>query len=100
MRACFSCPSIRTRCGRLLPTFGSPPSYAGFRGQPPADIDAVVDTTCRLGALALEEGARIAEIDINPLMVYPAPHGVIIADALIRLRAPLKEAHERGSGDE
>jgi acetyl-CoA synthetase len=76
------------------------PVLRGFRGRPPADIDAVVDVICRLGAFALEEGARIVEIDINPLMVYPAPHGVIAADALIRLRPPLEGAHGRGSGDE
>jgi acetate---CoA ligase (ADP-forming) len=66
------------------------PVLSGFRGQPPADIDAVVDAICRLGAFALEEGAWTVEI--NPLMVYPEPHGVIAADALIRFRAPLKQA--------
>jgi acyl-CoA synthetase (NDP forming) len=76
------------------------PVLRGFRGQQPADIDVVVDAICRLGALALEEDARIAEIDINPLMVYPAPHGVIAADALIRLRAPLEGALGGRSGDE
>src|SRR5918996_1740501 len=66
------------------------PILRGFRGRPPADIDAVVDVVCRLGAFALEESARILEMEINPLMVYPAPHGVIAADALIRLRGPLE----------
>jgi acyl-CoA synthetase (NDP forming) len=66
------------------------PVLLGYRGLPPADIDATVEVICRLGAFALEESARILEIDINPLMVYPAPHGVIAADALIRLRAPLE----------
>jgi acyl-CoA synthetase (NDP forming) len=73
------------------------PVLSGFRGQPPADIDAVVDAICRLGAFALEEGA--STVEINPLMVYPAPHGVIAADALIRQRAPLEETHRR-SGDD
>jgi acetate---CoA ligase (ADP-forming) len=45
------------------------PVLHGFRGQPPADIDAVVDAICRLGAFALEEGPWAVEI--NPLMVYP-----------------------------
>ena len=76
------------------------PVLRGFRGRPPADIDAVVDVICRLGAFALEESARILEIDINPLMVYPAPHGVIAADALIRLRAQLEGAQGGRSGDE
>jgi acyl-CoA synthetase (NDP forming) len=72
------------------------PVLRGFRGQPPADIDAVIAAICRLGAFALEEGASIVEI--NPLMVYPVPHGVIAADALVRLRAPLEEAHGGSDG--
>jgi hypothetical protein len=31
-------------------------------------------------------------------MVYPAPHGVIAADALIRLRAPLEKSHGKSDG--
>jgi acetate---CoA ligase (ADP-forming) len=75
------------------------PVLRGFRGQPPADIDAVVDAICRLGTFALEEMAQIAEVDINPLMVYPAPHGVVAADALVRRRPPLEKAHGR-NGDQ
>jgi len=76
------------------------PIFRGFRGRPPADIDAVVDVACRVGTFALEKNARILEMEINPLMVYPAPHGVIAADALIRLRGPLEGAERGGSGDE
>ncbi|MDX1541671.1 MAG: acetate--CoA ligase family protein, partial [Geminicoccaceae bacterium] len=66
------------------------PVLLGYRGRPPADVEAVVEVICRLGAFALQERQRLLEVDINPLMVYPAPEGVIAADALIRLTEQLE----------
>lgn len=39
--------------------------------QPPADLAAVVDVILQVAQLALDH-PQIQEIDINPLMVYPA----------------------------
>jgi len=52
----------------------------GLRGAPGVDIEALADAAARIGAL-MKSRAEIAEIDINPLMVYP--HGVLALDALI-----------------
>lgn len=54
-----------------------------FRGQKPADLDAICQILIALGQLGLSEQA-IAEIDINPLII--SPDGTIKAvDALIIL---------------
>ena len=54
-----------------------------FRGQAPADRDALVRILTSLGRLGLER-PEIAEIDINPLMI--SPDGAVTAvDALIIL---------------
>jgi acetyltransferase len=56
----------------------------GIRGQPPADVDAVVDTIERVAQLALDF-PQIQELDINPLIAYPAGQGALAVDARIVL---------------
>jgi acetate---CoA ligase (ADP-forming) len=62
-----------TRAGRLL---------TGFRGQPEADLDAVVDCICRISRLALDF-PEINEIEVNPLMVFPAGQKALALDARV-----------------
>jgi len=61
------------RCFRLL---------QGFRGKPPADIEAVITSIRRLVDLAETRQDRLVEMDVNPLMVTPGR--CIAADVLIR----------------
>jgi acetate---CoA ligase (ADP-forming) len=58
----------------------------GFRGRPPADLDALADTLVRVSYLAMHMEGHLAELDINPLMVLPSGQGVKAADALVVLR--------------
>ena len=44
----------------------------GFRGRPAADVEALADTLVRVSHLAMHLEGRLAELDINPLMVLPA----------------------------
>jgi acetyl coenzyme A synthetase (ADP forming)-like protein len=52
---------------------------AGWRGAPPGDREAVVDTLLRLSQMALDL-PQIAELEINPLQVLPAQQGAIAVD--------------------
>jgi len=63
----------------------SAPLLAGFRGAPPRDVAAVADVAARLGAL-MTARPEIAEIEVNPLVVYPQGEGAILVDALIVVR--------------
>ncbi len=54
----------------------------GSRGMPAADLDAVADCVLRLGAL-IRGDARITEIEINPLRVYPK--GALALDVLMQV---------------
>jgi len=62
------------------------PLLAGARGRPPCDVEALADVLCRLSALAIDLKGELAELDINPLFVFPEGRGVKAADALIKPR--------------
>ncbi len=55
----------------------------GVRGQPPADIDALVALMVTVSRIADDWRDEIAEIDLNPVLVHPEGEGVTIVDALI-----------------
>jgi acyl-CoA synthetase (NDP forming) len=54
----------------------------GFRSITPRDVGAVARIVTRLGGL-LRAAPEIAEIDINPVMVYAEGEGALALDALI-----------------
>ncbi|MEU3515238.1 acetate--CoA ligase family protein [Streptomyces sp. NPDC006654] len=58
------------------------PLLDGVRGRPPADLDALVEVILRVQRMALELGDRLAELDINPLMVLEQGQGAVALDAL------------------
>lgn len=60
----------------------------GFRGHPPADIDALVRLVLQVAAFAWANRDRVLEVELNPVIVHPAGAGVTIVDALITLAAP------------
>ena len=59
----------------------------GFRGAPPADLDAAVDAILAVGQMVQDHPAKIFELDINPLMLLAEGQGAVAADALLCLRA-------------
>jgi acetate---CoA ligase (ADP-forming) len=65
------------------------PLLTGYRGRPALAVDALADVLVRVSLLAADHAARIAEIDINPLIVTAG--GAVAADALVVLRGPEAE---------
>lgn len=62
------------------------PVLHGFRGSPPLDVIAAAEIARRVGDLICSQPA-IAEIDVNPVVVYPSGKGAVALDALIVSRA-------------
>ncbi|MBI3937295.1 MAG: acetate--CoA ligase family protein [Betaproteobacteria bacterium] len=60
------------------------PVLAGARGRRPADIEALAEAIVRLSALAVDLERDLAELDVNPLFVFPEGEGVKAGDALIK----------------
>lgn len=65
---------------RLVNQLRIAPVLAGARGRQSADIDALADAVARLSELAAALGPRLAELDINPLLVREPGRGVIALD--------------------
>lgn len=59
----------------------------GFRGSPPSDLNAIVNTLLRLSAMVCNH-PEISELDINPLIVHARGEGASVADSRVMLRQP------------
>jgi len=62
----------------------------GHRGRPPGDLDTAVDAVLAVQDFALAHAGRLAELDVNPLIVTAS--GAVAADVLLRL---VEEADDR-----
>jgi acetyltransferase len=67
---------------RLMARTGVWRLLQGYRGKPPADIEAIVEVLIRLGQLAADQ-PEIRELDINPLLADAG--GVVALDARLRI---------------
>jgi acyl-CoA synthetase (NDP forming) len=65
---------------RMLSRLRMAPLLAGFRGRPPADLDAVARAIVSVSTIACELGSELAGLDINPLICGPA--GAVAVDVL------------------
>ncbi len=65
-----------TAAGKLL---------AGVRGQPPRDVEAVIEALRRVGQL-MADRPEVTEVDLNPLIVAPAGEGAWAVDVRVVLR--------------
>ncbi|MGH6619321.1 MAG: acetate--CoA ligase family protein, partial [Alphaproteobacteria bacterium] len=58
----------------------------GFRGRPRGDIEALTRALVQLSHMAVHLDGKLAELDINPLMVLPEGKGVKAVDGLVLWR--------------
>ncbi|NOH02846.1 MAG: acetate--CoA ligase family protein [Chloroflexi bacterium] len=57
----------------------------GVRGEKPCDLEAIADTLVRVSQLVIDF-PDIVELDINPLLVFPAGQGVLGLDMRLALK--------------
>ncbi len=80
------CPVDRPQALEMIAEVKGARLLEGFRGRPAADGDALADALVRLSYLGVNLDGRLAELDVNPLMVLPAGSGVKAVDALAVFR--------------
>ena len=68
---------------RALESLKGAKVFAGARGAPPADIDALAQMAERLVLACLRSARRRVELDLNPVMVLPKGQGAFAVDALV-----------------
>lgn len=79
-------PVTRAEAETMLASLKSSRLLHGFRGRPPADWDALVETVLQVSALAAAAPVPL-ELDLNPVLVLPRGQGVRIVDALLATTA-------------
>jgi acyl-CoA synthetase (NDP forming) len=65
----------------------------GYRGHPPADVDAIQELLLRLSRL-VEAVPEIVELDLNPILALPPGQGCQIVDARVRVKKPFVREEE------
>jgi acetyl-CoA synthetase (ADP-forming) len=73
----------------MLDSLAAAPLFTGARGRPPLDVAAVVEAVVRVSWLASDLGARLVDLEVNPLIVGRVRTGAVAVDG----RGTL--AHER-----
>jgi acetyl-CoA synthetase (ADP-forming) len=93
---CALAPVSTPRALDLVRELRSWPMLSGGRGRPPADLDALADVIVRVSWLAAKLGPRLAELDINPLLVKAVGDGAVALDARATLH-PASFNHPKAS---
>ncbi len=79
-------PTTREQVLHRLSQLKCAPLFNGFRGAPPADLNAAADVILAVAGMVEDDPSSIIELDINPLMLLAEGQGVVAADALISMK--------------
>ena len=78
-------PTDRASVARAIGGLNAAVLLAGVRGRPPGDVEAAIDAVLAVADFAEANRDRLAELDVNPLIVGSEGRGAIAVDALIRI---------------
>jgi acyl-CoA synthetase (NDP forming) len=79
------CPITKEEANKMIRSIKAFPLLDGYRGQPKADINTLVDTITKCCKL-LEENPEISELDLNPVIMFEDGKGLMVVDARIILK--------------
>jgi acyl-CoA synthetase (NDP forming) len=76
-------PATSSDISELLKRLKITTALKGYRGYPPADIDALVDAVIGFSRMCMALGDRLEDAEINPLFIRPVGLGVAAADGIV-----------------
>jgi acyl-CoA synthetase (NDP forming) len=79
-------PFDRDEARRMVLGLRAAPLLHGFRGRPPADVEALLDVVMAVQQLAVDLDGVVVEIDLNPVLVLP--DRAVVLDALVVAAPP------------
>jgi acetyl coenzyme A synthetase (ADP forming)-like protein len=79
-------PIDRREAREMISEIRAYPLLRGVRGEPSSDLEKIADTLVRVSQL-VTDFPEIVELDINPLLVFPAGRGVLGLDMRLALKA-------------
>ena len=77
------CPVNEKEALEMVSSLKSFRLLTGFRGSDKRDVDALVQLLVKVSEYAVENKDDLAELDLNPVFVYPEGKGVKAVDALV-----------------
>ncbi len=75
----FSKDDVKEALGKLRIA----PLFAGVRGEPPMDVDALCAAVVKIGELMLDPGVNVMSLDLNPVLLDSAGNGCVVVDAVV-----------------
>jgi acyl-CoA synthetase (NDP forming) len=84
----------RADIGRALRSLKGARLFDGYRGSPPADVEAVITVVETVSAFLLRH-PEIIEADLNPVRVHARGLGATVLDALLVVGEPVEAGKQR-----
>ncbi|HEU4368616.1 MAG TPA: acetate--CoA ligase family protein [Methylomirabilota bacterium] len=84
-------PVSAERARAMLAGLRASPLLTGARGRPPLDVAAVADALVRVSWLAADLSGRLADLEVNPLIVRRHGEGAVAVDGLATLNPKEEE---------
>lgn len=81
-------PASRPQIVRALSSLKASRLLAGYRGRVAGDFEAAADAVEAIAAFAEANRERLAELDVNPLLVMAKGRGAVAVDALVVFAEP------------
>lgn len=84
--AVATAPVAAAHVGRMIARLRTAPLFMGARGRPPLDVAAIADVVERMSWLAHDLGARLVDLEVNPLIVRGGAGGAVAVDGRATFR--------------